>query len=268
MFREKDNAVYVTTYALEVYLPYDYLGKEYRGTPYYTLIGSKVQYLGIGNMRAYKTEKEMENPASVPVYPLGIPMLITSEPSEIDTRDVVFVKGGRARKCIVLTFYKDDAILTERHPIKNNNYVMMLMARIEGGKLDHVMPETSYNILDSAQKMNSLPLRMPPEELEIFIVERYRNPDNDSEKVRFSDDADMDDVLSLNMRADAMKTTTYQALTHEDINTALISSINRGNAGIVDKPTIMERIVRGMDLTDLIEERDRRYAAEENRAGQ
>ena len=41
-------------------------------------------------------------------------------------------------------------------------------------------------------------------------------------------------------------------------NTSLISSVNRKNSGIVDEPTAIERIVRGMDITPLVEERDKR----------
>lgn len=268
MFREKDNVVYVDCYAIELYLPYDYLDKEYRGIPYYTVIGTKVQYFGVGNMKFFNSQKEMENPLSVPIQTLGVPMILITEPSDIDTRDVVFTKGGKSRKCIVLTYYKDDQFLCDMNAIKRNECDMILMSRLEGGKLDHTTPEEAFNILNDSQRMNGVSLRVPPEELEIFVSERYRmgTEDGGSQRLRMADsdetDVDMDDIVSLNMRQEAMNTTTYQALTHEDINSALISSVNRTNRGVVDDPTIMERVVRGMDMSDLIEERDKRWAAE------
>ena len=269
MFREKDNVIYVDTFAIEVYLPYDYLDKEYRGISYYQLIGTKVQFFGVGNMKFFKDQKELDNPLTVPIQTLGIPMILSSEPSEIDTREVTFIKGGKSRKCIVLRYYKNNMFLTETNAIKRNENDMIMMARLEGGKLDHTTPEEAFNILSDAQKMNGVSFRIPPEELEIFVSERYRTGDEsgNTQRLRMSDadeeDIDMDDIVSLNMRQEAMKTNTYQAITHEDINTALISSVNRNNAGIVDEPTIMERIVRGLDMDDLIEERDKRWANEQ-----
>ena len=63
-----------------------------------------------------------------------------------------------------------------------------------------------------------------------------------------------------NMRQDTMQTSTYQAWIGEDISTSLIVSANRHADGVVDDPTIMERIVRNMDMNDLIEDRNKRYA--------
>lgn len=257
MFIKKDKSIYVDCHAMEVYLPYDYLEKAYRGNSYYSLIGSKVRFFAVGNMRFFKSEKEMEDVVSIPTYTLGFPMFIVSEPSDIDTREVQFVKGGVIRKCIVLTYYKNDVFVDNVNCISNSDAVMIVMARLEGGKLDHIPPEHAIGIFQDVQTMNRVALRIPTEEEEIFIAERYRNPNNHSQKARFNDKADPDRLVSYNMRQDAMKDTTYQALTHEDINTSLITSINRKNDGIIDEPTVMEKVVMGKDLSADIEERDR-----------
>ena len=34
IFRQQGNSIFVACYGLEVYLPYDYLNKEYRGKSY------------------------------------------------------------------------------------------------------------------------------------------------------------------------------------------------------------------------------------------
>lgn len=264
MFRMANNKIYIDCYGLEVYLPYDYLTAGYRGTQCYQVVGTKVKFYGIGNMKAFKDKKEMDNSLSVTASPLGIPMIITSCPSEIDTREVQFVKNGVVRKCIVLTYYKDDVFADNTNLVQSLNHVMILMNRLEGGKLDHIVPDVAVQILQDAQRMNKVKLRIPTEEEEVFIAERYRNPDKQAQKARMGGASDPDKIVSYNMRQDAMKTTTYQALTHEDINTALIVSANRYNDGTINDPTIMERIVRGMDLSDLIEERDRRLEKEQS----
>lgn len=258
IFREDKEKILVNTYAIDVFLPYEYIGSEYRGTPYYSVIGTQVKYLAIGNFRVYKNEKEFENPLSVPTYVLGIPMTVLSKPSEIDTRDVQFTKSGPIRKCVVLTFMKNDEFLSNYNSISTNNHIMMMLGRLEGGKMTSIPPSVMIQIIPDAEKMNRVNLRIPPEELEIYVSERYRNPDKPSQKRRFSDsiDDDSDRSVSYRMREEAMETTTYQAITHEDVNTALLVSVNRKRNGIINEPTLAERITRGLDISDIVEKDD------------
>ena len=266
MFKTVGDQIFVDCYALELYLPYDYIDKEYRGHRYYTVIGTRVKFFGVGNMRFYTNEKQMSSPLTVKSHPLAVPMILSSDPSEIDVREIQLSKGGPVRKCIVLTYYKGDAFLDNTKSIKTNENVMIVLQRLEGGKFDHLPPQVANGILYDCQEMNGVKLRIPTEFEEIFVAERYRDPENPSKKVRFAKGLPTDDVYtSLNMRQDAMQATTYQAITHEDINTSLIASINRKNDGIVDEPLAMERIVRGMDISDMVAARDARLVKEQER---
>lgn len=265
LLKQSGNEIFLDSYALEIYLPYDYTEKNYRGNAYYSVIGTKVQFYGVGNMRFYQNQKEMDIPLSVKCYELGCPVMITSAPTEIDARDVQFSKGGPVRKCIVLTYYKGDPVVCNTACIKRNENVMITLTRLESGKFSHLSPEAAYGILQDCQTMNKLSLRIPPEVEAIFVAERFRDPAHPSQKARFGDPAPApDQYLSYNMRQEAMKSTTYQAFTHEDINASLITSINKKNKGIMDRPTTMERIVRGMDMTDLINDRDKRLEQEQS----
>lgn len=263
--KESGSQIFVDCYGMEVYLPYDYNGKSYRGADYYSVIGNKVRFFGVGNMRFFTSQKEMDSPSSVKTYTLGYPMMITSIPTEIDTRDVQFVKNGVVRKCIVLTFYRNDVFMDNVNSISLTDNVMIYLARMEGGKLDHINPDEAMNILRDVQSYNGLSLRIPEETEEIFVTERYRDPNNHSRKIRFADQdkTNFDREVSLNLRQEAMKTSSYQALTHEDINTSLITSINRYQDGEVDEPLAMERVVRGLNMDDLKAERDARIAAQQ-----
>ena len=135
MFRQANNATYVNTFALEVYLPSEYMGKAYRGYEYYSLVGSNVRFFAVGMMRAFNNEKELNNPNSVKCYPLGVPMRIESSPSSIDVREVQFTKNGPIRKVIVLTYYKGDAFIIDNNSIQSSNNMMILLSLLEGGKL-------------------------------------------------------------------------------------------------------------------------------------
>lgn len=264
-FRVEKDVAYVDAYAMELYLPYDYLEKAYRGLSYYEVAGTKVRYFCVGNMRFFESEKEMENPNKIKSYLIGIPMVVTSIPSEIDTRDILLGPNSKPRKSIVLTFYRNDIFIENMNCLQSSSNVMILLNRIESGKLDHALPDQAASILADVQIMNKAKLRIPSEEEEMLIAERYRDPSNHMKKARMHEGEidNPDDLVSLNMRQEAQAATTYQAITHEDINASLISSINRHDKGIVDKPTPMEMVTRHMDMSEMIAERDKRYAEEE-----
>lgn len=259
MFRQANNATYVDSFAMEVYLPFEYMGKAYQGYEYYALIGSNVRFYGVGMMRFFNNEKELNNPNAVKCYPLGIPMRIESSPSSIDIREVQFTQNGPIRKVIVLTYYKGDAFITDNNCIQSSNNMMILLNLLEGGKLAFFPPDQMVQVLADCETFNKINLRVPSENEEIFIAERYRNPENHYKKARLSTNVNTDNLASYNMRQDTMQTSTYQAWIGEDISSSLIVSANRHEAGIIDNPTIMERIVRNMDMTDIIEDRNKRY---------
>lgn len=249
ILRQDHEKILVDCYAIEVYLPAEYVGSEYRGTKYYAILGNVVKYYGLGNFRVFTSEAQFKKPDGLPVYVLGIPMVLSAKPSEIDVREVQFTKGGPIRKCVVLTFYKNDEFLSNNVAICHYNQVMMLMGRITGGKMTYIPPHIQAQIIPDAERMNKVNLRFPPEEMELFLAERYRNPNNQKQKLRFSSvDQDSDDIVSYRMREEAMQTTTYQAVTHEDINNALITSVNRTRRGEYSEPTMVERITRGLEI--------------------
>ena len=63
-------------YAIHVYLPAEYMDTSYRGSPYYSVIGTKVKFLCCGNIRFFKSEAELQQPEKVKTHPLAIPMLV------------------------------------------------------------------------------------------------------------------------------------------------------------------------------------------------
>ena len=244
------NQMIVETYAMEAYFPVEYMDSAYRGAAYYSLLGTRAKVLGVGNIRFMRNEKELSNPDSVPCYPLGIPMLIVTEPSEIDVSEVKLSKTGEPRKSLILRFFKGDQFMVNTEAIKGTEAMMMILSRLEQGKLDHVPVETAISILRDCERINGINLRIPSEEAEIFVAERYRDPSSPTRKYRYHTGkvADPMNPVSYNTRTDAMKSTTFQGVMHEDINNALIVASNKRTRGEYDEPTMFERVVRGLDL--------------------
>lgn len=253
-FVEKDDKIIVNCYAVELYLPAEYADMNYRGTPYYAILGVKVKYLGIGNFRFFNSEKEMEHPEEIPTYPYVVPMLLTAQPTDIEVRDVQFKANGRIRKCIVLTFIKGDEFLCNTNVIKSGDPVMMYMARLEGGKLDHIPPEVAISGLHDAEEFSGISLRIPAEDEEVFVSARYRNPRHPTQEYRYYDGPpETDKIISNNARTDAQQMGTFAGVMFEDINNTLITSVNRANRGEVGEVTPFEAVVRGLPMDKWIE---------------
>ena len=262
--KTEDKQILVDCYGMMVYLPEAYQNTSYRSSPYYSMLGTKCRFLGVGNMRFFMNEKQMEEPESVKCHPLGIPMLIMSEPASIDIDEVRFSKDGPLRRCMVLTYYKGDKFMTSSETIKNSDACMMYLARAEQGKLDMYDPAVAISMLRDVQAMNGLSLRIPSEEEEIFMVERYRDPDHPGRKARYhTGNFEPDSMLSYNSRVESHKTTTYSGLFGEDVNNAVISAVNRFDAGIRDDPTLSEALFRGMDMSGFADADEADRQAEE-----
>lgn len=254
LVRQSDGSIEVACYAIQVYIPEAYKDSQYRGTAFYSMLGTKVNYFGVGNMRFFQNEKEMEDIEKVKCHPLGIPMLVMAEPTSIDIDFVRFSKGGRERRCIILQFYKGDKFLLSENVIKNSNATMMYLMRLEQGKLDTVPPEVAIGMLRDVQSMNSLNMRVPSEEEEIFVAERYRDPTAPGRQYRYhTGAADPDSMISNNSRVVSHKTSTYASLFGEDIGTGLIYSVNRHDDGIIDEPTMAEELFLGRDMSKYAE---------------
>lgn len=254
-FRFDKERVLVDCFALELYLPADYADTAYRGSPFYSVLGTKVKFLGVGNFRFYNSEKEMEHPEDYPCYPFGIPMLIMSEPMEIDVRDVKFSKTGPERNCLVLTYTKGDPLIINKEIIKNTDALMMYMARLEQGKLDHIPPEVAIQMLQDCESMNDVSLRIPSEEEEVFVVESYCDPDRPDRAYRYNTgNLNPDNIVSRNSRTLAHQSTTFQAVMHEDISVGLITSTNRRRRGEVNQSGPFESLIMGRDMSRFAEQ--------------
>ncbi|MDE6040529.1 MAG: hypothetical protein K2F99_03030, partial [Muribaculaceae bacterium] len=179
------------------------------------------------------------------------------QPTDIEMRDVCFVKGGRVRPCVVLTFIKGDEFMCNNEIVVNTDALMMYLSRLESGKLDHIPPEVAIEGLHDCEELSKVSLRIPSEDEEIFVSTKYRDPSHPSREYRYyTGEAETDNIISNNSRTDAMQSTTWTAFNFEDINNSLITSVNRANRGEVNPVGPFEAVVRGLDM-EAIKEADR-----------
>lgn len=244
MIKEVDNKMIVDVPILEIYLPV-----EYKDRGLYYMKGPLVEFFGVCNMKTFKTEDELEHRESVKTVPVGLALMITSNPTEIDIETVKFSPTSPQRKCVILRYYKNDELMTNTSCIISSDNVGNFVTLLENGKLDFIPVKYIRDILDRSERINKTNLRLSLEAKDAMIIECYRDPHNINRSLRHAKNRDSDVVLSPTSREESMLSSTYQAFTFEDINSSLLASVNRARAGVVEEPTVMERIIRGDTVT-------------------
>lgn len=243
-FIQDGNSIKVNCPLLEVYVP-----DEYMDNGSYEVVGQDSKWFGIGNYKAFQSESELDHRDRIPTYPIGIAAFITSRPSERDVGDIQFTKGGIARPCIIMRFYKGDLFMVNRNVIKMVENMSKLTQMLEAGKLDHVPPSVVSDLIQHNQEITNVSLRLPASYFDTIVVERYRDPNNPKHKLRHAKENNSEGkVVSITPREDAMTATTFQGFTFEDVNSSLIAGCNQSRKGEKSEPTIMEQLIRGEEI--------------------
>lgn len=244
MIKEVDNKMIVDVPIMEIYLPI-----EYKDRGLYYMKGPLVEFYGVCNMKAFNKEEELKHREAVKTIPIGIALMITSNPSEIDIGEVKFSPSSPLRKCVILRYYKNDELMTNTSCIIASDNVGNLLTLLENGKLDYIPVKYIRDIVDRAEIINKTNLRLSLEAKDAMIIECYRDPHNINKSLRHSKNSNEDLISSPTSREESMLSSTYQAFTFEDINSSLLAAVNRAKAGVEEEPTVMERIIRGDTVT-------------------
>lgn len=240
MLKTVNNQMIVDVPILEIYLPFEYQDKGL-----YFMKGELIEFFAVCNMKAFKSESELEHRAEVKTIPVGIPMMITSNPSDLEVGEVRFTPNAPFRKCIILRYYKGDQLMTNTSCISASDNVSNLMNMLENGKLDFIPVKYVRQIIDDAERLNGVNLRMSSEAKDAMVIECYRDPSNIKRPLRFAKNKDDPRITSVTAREESILASTYQAFSFEDINSSLIAAVNRSKEGVKEVPTVMEQIVRG-----------------------
>lgn len=245
IFKKTGSSIIVEAPIVEVYVPFEYSTREL-----YQVVGENVRYFGIANFKVFDNEAQLEHREKPKTIPFGISAFIDAHPSETEVDDVQFVKDGIYRKCIILRFYKGDAFAVSTDIIKSPDNVSIVMNMLENGKLDNIPANCVAKVIRHAQDINGVNLRLPEEYLRVLVAEKYRDPERRSQKIRYSSNPESDTVLSVNSREETMLSSTFQGITFEDINTSILVACNRKEAGIEEKESVMEQIIKGEKVTE------------------
>ena len=236
LFRNDGTDIFLDTDFIEFYIP-DYYFDE--GCGFATDFGATIQTFGIICVGLYEKGKLSS------IKRLQIPMDITLESYDTETRDIDFATGPM--KCRVLKYMKGQKIMQYRY-VKGSKNTVRLLNMILYGYIPKFVPyDQVYFLLLKSCEQHSVNLGVPNYLLEILITTVYRyiaDPSKKFSEVYGKEDISSYDYQTVNIRKACQYASTFSAITFEDIDSMVTSSLNRSATHKAEPYSPLEEVIK------------------------
>jgi hypothetical protein len=242
VLRDDGNNLVFTGYKLEVYIPEHYFKSNVA-----TLLGSSVSTLGLAYTAVFDKNDKMVGKYEL----LNLPSMIKLLSADIEKREVEIIpesKGGTKQMYYVVKFYKDDKVMVNAVQ-QDSSFVETFTNYLLAGKLDGNIPyDKIVEVWLKNLELNNTRLNVPISVIGVIIGEIYRskkNIDIKYSKIVGKDmKASMYDYITLNMRQICARNSTFSAVTFEDFDTMVTTSLNRKEYNKKQVESPVEKIIK------------------------
>ena len=242
MFKEyiKDNGTNLILLApyLELYIPDLYFKKK--------LAENKSPFLRTFGLLKY----QLFNANNKPIGKMGIlniPTQIVLYPSEIEERNMTLLGDKEESKYFVCQFYKNNSIMQSEIQMDSDNSMVFLKLLL-AGKITGVPYNKLLNIWEKNLEYNNMNLGVNVYALGTIISEIYRNPNNVNERFGIYSGKDPKvsqyDYVTSNPREVCARNSTFAALTFQDIDAMITTSLNMKNYNKKQSDSPIEKIIK------------------------
>lgn len=234
-----DNIIFTGHY-MEFYIPKFYfkgkLGEDQ---------GTQLKVFGIFNARLFDTK---DKPMAIETF--NVPTMILITPSEIEEQELQLIPGeeGGVEKYVVAKFFKGNKVMSSNIPQDASN-VELFLDILTRGKLPRTIPYSQVlQIWQKNLSLNGVKLGVTSTVLEIIISEIYRNKKKPEET--FAKFAGKDAKASefaykpANIREVCSRNSTFSALTFEDMDQMITSSLNINKYKKQETDSPIEKIIK------------------------
>lgn len=239
-FLKKNGDVYVFTgEELHVYVPEEYLDKKLAAD-----YSSYLNVFGLLNCQLIKGGKPVGE-----LEILNLPTMITLYPTELELQTLSLIKGSdESGRYLVAKFYNGDSF-TDFSIKQDSTYVELFLKMLTGGKLLKTIPyDKILGAWEQNLKLNGVNLGVPSTVLEIIIREIYRDPNKPeytfAKKLNRDPKTSMLDYRGANIREICARNSTFAALTFEDMDQMITSSLNNSAYKKSQTESPIEKIIK------------------------
>lgn len=239
-FKSDGTYIYLNAPMAEFYIPMYYFEDSSGG--FASNNGSNIDTIGIFDV-SIKNEKGETIKDSI----FNVPTNITLYVQESETK-TVDLPGTNGEKCLVLTYYKNSKIMPV-DMVKNSDNVAGYFSLITKGKIPQNVPyDKAITLWIKNQSLNGAYLGVSSVLLELILSILYRDKNDLSKKfatVAGKDpDISMYDYIMSNIRTVCQYTSTFTAITFEDIDTMITASLDRTRTGEEEDYTPSEALLK------------------------
>lgn len=224
-FRTDKSFIYLDNCdTCEFYIPQFYFNEKPTFASYN---GTDINVLGVFDVSFFDANGKV-----IESHVLNIPNMIDIHVYESEDRDVLLPSEDSPVPCKVITYHKGAKIMLSTI-IEDASNVMNYLSFIIKGKVPKSVPYSkSLEIWRKNIELNSSSLGVPSTILEMLLAVCYRDKNNTNNKFAYvAGDANVSDYdyVMNSIREICENSSTYVAITFEDIDRMITSSLNKTN---------------------------------------
>lgn len=237
LFKHDETDIFLDTDYIEFYIPEYYFAENCK---YAVDYGNTIETFGVFGVGIFDKDKLTNIKIS------QIPMMIPLQSYDVESRDVNFETG--IIPCRVLKYIKDQKIMPYRFVRKSTNTVKLIQMILNGYIPTFIPFEQVYVMLLSSCEQNNVNLGVPNYVLEMIISVLYRQKKDPTQKFSkiYGKDSSISpyDYQTSNIRRACQYASTFSAITFEDVDTMITSSLNRTADNKEETYSPMEDIIK------------------------
>lgn len=240
-FQEKGNTVIFIGNYMEVYIP-----KNYFTSNIATFIADKVEIFGIFLFKIFKDE-ETKSGGSLHTY--SLPTNFMTIPSNNYVSTLKLKDNIREDTYVVLQYRKGDIFIENEELLANSENVQKFIKLSHAGKIPNFIPYNKVLKLEYDNFLiNDQLFEIPGVVFEVCQSEINRDINDISQPFRFKagkkDDVDMNAYQPISIKNIPTFSSTFTAITFEDIDAALITSVNKTRYGKGEAESPIEKTIK------------------------
>lgn len=235
VFRSEGDYIYLNASYCEFYIPMFYFDSSRKFAEDFN---DTIKVLGIFNVGIFENGQLKE------LRTLNLPTIIDINVYDSEIREVT-MSNGEVAQCKVVKYLKDSKIMRsvifqDDGPVKK--YLQFLIS----GKIPNIIPYSQQlRVWRKNQTLNGIHFGVSSVYLELVLSVVNRNPKKLNEK--FSKVAEVNgefDYKFASIRQICQYNSTFTALTFEDIDSMITSSLNKSRNNIKERESPIEQIIK------------------------
>ena len=237
VFRSDGNYIYLNASYCEFYIPMYYFDSSKK---YAEDLASTIKVLGFFNVGIFDNGKLKE------MRTLNLPTMIVINVYDSEVREVE-LSNKQIVQCKVVKYLKDAKIMQSmifEDDINSKQYLKSMTA----GNLPNLIPYSkALEVWRKNQELNNVHFGVSSCYLEVILSAMYRNPNDLSQKfAKIASNKGVSDYgyATASIRQICQYNSTFSALTFEDMDSMITTSLNKSRENVKEVESPLEQIIK------------------------